>query len=91
MKVRLGRVFLTESDYLCTGTDERAVLMATIKLRGVKNKTGMTVEVSKTELDALIAECEHYVYHNSPEGDPQTKEFVSLRNQLKSLMKAKSK
>ena len=91
MKVRLGRVFLMESDFLCTGEDERAVLMATIKLRGVKNKTGMTVEVSEDELDALIEECDWYVFHNSPEGDPQTKEFVSLRNQLKSLIKAKSK
>lgn len=87
MKVRLGRVFIAESDYLCTGKDERAVLIATIKARGQKNKTGITVDVSSTELEALINECDYYVSHNSPEGDPQTKEYINLRNQLKSLKK----
>lgn len=93
MKIRLGKTFLEEVKIRSGGIqDERTEVLTTVLLKGLRTKTGVTVEVTEHELNHLIDECEWYVYNNSPEdsGDDR-KNFNNLRNQLKSLKKVQEK
>jgi len=91
VKVRLGKCFLGELDNGSMGTqDERTEIIKAVLLKGRKTKTGISVEVSKDELEALIDECEWHSFMWSPEPQQSSDErrtYHNLLNQLKSLKK----
>ena len=91
MKIRLGKSFLGELDNGSMGTqDERTEVIKAVLIRGRKTKTGISVEVNKDELEALIDECEWHSFMWSPEPQQSSDErrmYHNLLNQLKSLKK----